>query len=159
MASPLPGFENVQWVLDSSAAINFQKSIPVADQQAFWAGLLDLVRAGRLVFPIQVKAEVGDVKRPDALARWVKEVMDELDSLPAPSDTTVSTVVRKYPNLLRGFSEREIADPYVVALAIERSRAGREVHVVSDDQAIQAVCMDCDIAVQTWSEFYERVRA
>lgn len=161
----LPGFERGPlWVLDSSAAINFIKVlVPEELQPEFWNQLLALVRQGQLVFPSQVWSEVGDVENPDALARWARDARSVLGRLPAPDDATVSMVVRDHPDILESRSGRDPADPYVIALALERASVGYAVSVVADDggdratHGIRKACEDFGIPCVMAAEFVGQV--
>ncbi len=161
----LPGFERGPlWVLDSSAAINFIKMlVPEELQPEFWSRLLALVRQGQLVFPSQVWSEIGDVEKPDALARWARDARTVMGHLPAPDDATVSMVVRGHPDIMKSPSGREPADPYIIALALERASDGYAVCVVADDggdratHGIRKACEDFGIPCVMAAEFVQRV--
>ena len=161
----LPGFERGPlWVLDSSAAINFIKMlVPEELQPEFWNRLLALVRQGQLVFPSQVWNEIGNVEDPDALARWARDARSVMGRLPAPTDATVSMVVQGHRDILESRSGRDPADPYVIALALERANEGYAVSVVADDggeratHGIRKACEDFDIPCVMAAEFVEQV--
>ena len=161
----LPGFEQGPlWVLDSSAAINFIKMlVPEELQPEFWNRLLTLVRQGQLVFPSQVWSEVGDVENPDALARWARDARSVMGHLPAPTDATVSMVIRGHPDIMKSRAGHDPADPYVIALALERASEGYAVSVVADDggdramHGIRKACEDFGIPCVMAAEFVEQV--
>ena len=50
-------------------------------------------------------------------------------------------------------------DPYLVALAVERARAGDEVRVATNDGDLRTACTDFGIVVETAAEFVAHVRA
>ena len=146
------------WILDSSAAINF-KTLPIDRQWEFGDILLDLIGAGELLFPSQVHRELTDpqlIRHPDMPGAWVARAWRLMKPHPAPKDTTVREVLRAHPDLIDVNAQHDQADPYVVALAVELSRAGDPVRVVADEgetRALQAACRTFGIDVEDLSQF------
>lgn len=146
------------WILDSSAAINF-KTLPIDRQWEFGDILLDLIGRRELLFPSQVHRELTDpqlIRHPDMPGAWTARAWRLMKPHPAPKDVTVREVLRAHPDIIDVDAQQDQADPYVVALAIELSRAGETVKVVVDEgetRALQAACRTFGIDVEDLSQF------
>lgn len=85
-------------------------------------------------FPRQVVREISAIRFPDASGAWLVGVAP-LMTYPQPGDETLARVLTSAPDMLDPDAEREPADPYVVAMALElQGRAASEVFVVSRDK-------------------------
>ncbi len=144
------------WVLDSSAAINFKRRLSEEQQARFWPWLLDFVRRGELTFPRQVWEEIGEVAVPDDLALWAADAKGLIGPLKPADDEVLVDLITRFPNLAKGAPEGDPADPHVVALAIECSRAGLGVIVIADDNTIRDACRSYGLEPETAEEFIER---
>lgn len=149
------------WILDSSAALECKRFdlVPRDSQWDFWEALLDLVQARELVFPKEVRRELSDVRHPDMPGGWAPRAWREMQPKPAPRDGTVAQVVTTFPDLVDPDSDLNAADPYVVALALEKRADGYSVRVVANDAAIHAACTGFGIEVVVASSFAEHILA
>ena len=158
MTQPFQGFEKGPlWVLDSTAGIYF-KTLPIDRQWEFGDHLLALVRRGELIFPSQVRRELTDpqiIKHPDMPGAWAAQAWKVMKPRPAPSDVTVTEVLHAHPSLVDENAQYDQADPYLVALAVERARAGDEVRVATDDGDLRTACTAYNIVVETADEFVQ----
>lgn len=152
------------WILDTNAAIDFKRYdlVPLDQQWEFWDHLLQIVREGNLIFPAQVRKELADpnkIKHPDMPSAWAAQAWKEMDHRHSLGDDDVQKIVHRYPNLIDPRKEKDEADPYVVALALDRKR-GYEVCVVladEGDKALRTACEGFGIPVVGASEFVARV--
>lgn len=123
------------WVVDTSSLIQIrQAGISSAKQAAVFRKLTRLVEAHLVVFPPQVREELEWVQADhpsDAALAWVRQV--KADAERAANLDTVRRVLAKAPLLIDAASERDQADPYVVALALDSQDLGG-VSILSDDR-------------------------
>lgn len=162
MTSPLQGFEKqLVRILDSSAAIECKRSelVPLDEQWDFWDSLLALVQSQQLIFPAEVRKELSGVRHPDMPGSWAPKAWQEMRPKPTPADQTLAQVVEAFPSFVDENSDKDTADPYVVALALERRSDGFDVRVVADDGLLREACDFFGIAVETAEEFVEHARA
>ena len=78
---------------------------------------------------------------------------------PSPLDSTVGQVIAAFPKMVDPNSDQNAADPYVVALALERRADGFSVCVVADDAVIQEACAGFGVVVEAAAEFVSYIRA
>lgn len=155
------------WILDTNAALDFKRYdlVPLDQQWEFWDYLLGIVREGNLIFPAQVRKELADpskIKHPDMPSGWAAQAWKEMEHRHPLGDEDVKEIIDRYPNLIDPKKEKDEADPYVVALALDldRKRAGYEVCVVladEGDKALRAACEGFGIPVVGASEFVARI--
>jgi hypothetical protein len=118
-------------VLDTSALIHL-KQIKVGEQWPFLLRLTALVEAGRLGWPRYVRREVVEVQYPDAPGAWLAG--QSTQPFPEPTYETVAEVLA-VAQLVDAEAESEVADPWVVAMAVELRQANPDARIVvaSDD--------------------------
>ncbi len=137
--------------------------IPAAQMWDFFeTEMTPLVASGRVIIPMHVERELRpDAPHPDVPAAWAfaKARLGPVTREPSPE--RVRHVLSVFPRLVDPESEREDADPYVVALALELRDAGREVVVVTHDvkdrlprkQSIKSACDHFGLAVMDLENF------
>src|SRR5207253_1541768 len=92
-----------------------------------------MVEGGEIAMPRQVIKEIGEVAHPDAPGVWARGMQDKLKH---PLDVQIEhirRVMREAPNLVEANLQKDPADPYVLALALELKEGGKDVEVVTDD--------------------------
>ena len=109
--------------------------IPAAQMWDFFeTEMTPMVASGRVTIPVHVERELRpDAPHPDVPAAWAfaKARLGQVRREPSPE--RVRSVLSVFPRLIDPDSEREDADPYVVALALELEDAGQDVVVVTHD--------------------------
>jgi hypothetical protein len=155
-------------VADTCALIDVKFSVPLARQWSFLNGLTILVDQGRLAFPRQVQREITDAKYPDAPGAWVASCRG-WSRHPEPAETVLPEVLAIAPKLVDWNSEREAADPYVIAMALEISRRhpAAQVVVATNDTVDRlpmktSVLSACKLlGLQCWTppQFFEWAKA
>ena len=107
------------YVLDTSVVIGL-KVLPIARQWAFLEFLSGMVRGGAIAFPRQVVKEMAVAQFPDTPGTWVHHA-HSLVRYTEPSDDTLARVLAVAPLLVEAdaSAEREPADPYVAAMALQ----------------------------------------
>jgi hypothetical protein len=121
------------WVFDASSIIQVKHDVRAGDQWGVLRGLEELVGAGALAFPREVAREVKAAAHPDAPGVWLAGVEGKLRH---PLDPDVNIVAEVMASAAGGVVDAEKpidGDPYVLALALQLSRAGYDVSVVTED--------------------------
>ena len=120
------------------------------------------VENGRVVIPIHVERELKpNTSHPDVPAAWAFAKARLSPVRREPSPASVRNVLSMFPRLVEIDREREDADPYVVALALELRDDGHAVVVVTHDvkdrmprkQSIKTACARFGIDVMDLKEF------
>ena len=107
------------YVIDSSSLIDMKLYYRMSSFKTLWVRINELIRQGRLAAPIAVLEELEH--KSDELTAWAQGHNDSF--FYADSDyalTQVSLILKKFPNLIDPNREREQADPFVIALALDR---------------------------------------
>lgn len=108
------------YVIDASSLINLRMHYPISVFRSFWEKLDQLVVDDRLGAPQAVFDELSQ-KDDDHLFNWAKTHKDKMFY----TDYTerflqnIANIMERYPKLIDENSEKEQADPYVIAMAIE----------------------------------------
>jgi predicted nucleic acid-binding protein len=120
-------------LLDTSSIIDIKKQVPVDKQWAVFRRLEDLVTAGEIAMPRQVIRELVEVAHPDAPGVWARGMQPRLQHPLDVDYEHVREVMRVAPNLVEANQQKDVADPYVVGLALQLRAAGEKVQIVTDD--------------------------
>jgi len=110
--------QDVVYCIDSSALIELRQRYPRAIFPALWQKLSELVRAGRLIAPREVKKEVA---KDDELPSWVKHNRRVFVALTAAQVQRVGEILKRFPGLIDPTKEIPDADPFVIALALSEN--------------------------------------
>ena len=121
------------WVLDASSLIEAKSVISIKQQWHSFKQLESMTERGQIAMPRQVINELAEVTHPDLPGAWSVGVRDKLGHPLRPDDEYVRSVTREVPGIVDILKEREDADPYVVALALQLQAAGHAVCVVTED--------------------------
>lgn len=143
-------------VLDSSVVIHLKHRLKVGDQWPFLLRLTQLVEAGAVGWPRYVKAEVTRAQYPDAPGAWLAGQSSQ--PFPEPAYATLAEVLA-VAQLVDAEAEDEVADPWVVAMAVEL-RDANPMHrvVVASDDAVdrmpvkESIATACErLGLERWS--------
>lgn len=118
-------------VVDSSVLIEFKKIVGIDEQWDMLEQMKRLVELGQLTFPKQVAKELAYGQHPDAPGAWIGSAKNKV-RYAEPSDETLVTVLDTAAELVdvEATDDREVADPYVAAMAVEIARNDAECDVV-----------------------------
>jgi hypothetical protein len=140
-------FEYDIFVIDTNAVIDIKK-LPIQHQWPCCERLQELVEMWRLAFPRQVVKEIQDVAHPDLPGGWLVGKAAGAMKHDEPTEQTLADVQRRVGRMFDPDTDREPADPYVVAMA-EQLRNDFRVTVVSRDRlpkrGIVSVHQVCEI--------------
>jgi hypothetical protein len=111
----------VSYSVDTSALMEaWVRSYPPDVFPTLWSRLDGLIRAGRLLASDEVLRELE--KKEDDLWQWAKQRGGLFVPLDPQLQTRASMIISQFPSLTKTASVmRGSADPFVVALAAERS--------------------------------------
>jgi hypothetical protein len=107
------------YIVDTSSFIDMKIHYPIAAFPTFWINIGILIRDSRIQSPITVFEEIS--RKDDELTDWSRTNYDSLFI-----DHTVSVlekveeILGRFPNLIDPNKEYDQADPYVIAIAIDR---------------------------------------
>ncbi len=122
--------------VDTSVLIAFKGLVKIDDQWGLLMRMSDLVSAGAITFPRQVVKELAYGQYPDAPGAWIGNAKREVCHL-QPREETLVKVLEVAPNLVdyEATADREVADPYVAAMAheVETRHNGCRVVVATND--------------------------
>ena len=124
-------------MLDSSAIIRAKSKdvIAVARQWEFFEGLKMMVQARQIYFPGAVRKELAEVDHPDTPGAWALNAYEHMDRSHEPRSDALEEVMRSAGAIVDPDAEKEEADPYVLAQAIELRRRGwTNVMVVTNER-------------------------
>jgi Domain of unknown function (DUF4411) len=104
------------YCIDTSSFIAaWQERYPVENFPAFWNMMDALIKAGRLMAPIDVLYEIK--KRSDELYSWLKARKAMFRELDDAVQVEAAQVLLQFPRLVGERKLRTSADPFVIALA------------------------------------------
>jgi hypothetical protein len=100
--------------------IEFKSIVKIDDQWELLLKMSKMVTDGHLTFPRQVAKELAYGRYPDAPGAWIGSAKKSV-RFPEPEEETQVKVLEVAPQLVdfEGTAEREVADPYVAAMAHE----------------------------------------
>lgn len=156
-------------MIDTSSMIDIKRNVPVGEQWALLVRMSALVESGHLAFPRQVANELKAGKFPDAPGVWAAGTRGWAYH-GQPSDESLAEVLG-VAQLTDPSSEpeTEVADPYIVAMALEISEhiPGCHVVVVTEDrvdrmpakQSIATACARLGLKDCSAEEFVEWIKS
>ncbi len=88
-----------------------------------WAHLEKMMREGEIISHEIVFAEINSgTKDPDFITKWVADKKDSFLKKTHNQVVEVSKIVKQFPGLIDSDAEHEQADPWIIALAIEKCK-------------------------------------
>lgn len=107
------------YIVDTSSYIDIKIHYPMKAFPTFWDNFETLIREGRVQSPITVFEEIS--RRDDELTEWSRINHDRVffDHTPSILEK-VEEVLGLFPDLIDATREHDQADPYVIAMAIDR---------------------------------------
>ena len=110
----------MSYCIDTSALIAaWSERYPPKLFPGVWERIDKLIKEGRLVAPEDVRREVRD--KADGLFDWVNERRALFVDLELEIQERAKEILREHPWLLKNVPGKSPADPFVIALAMERS--------------------------------------
>lgn len=106
------------YVIDSSSLIHLNRHYPIEVFPGVWRNLEVLVRSGLLVSPKKVLEEIS--RMDDSLKRWAHKNSGMFKDLDEKQIKIAMDILKRYPSLAKPDSETAVADPFIIALAIQK---------------------------------------
>jgi hypothetical protein len=155
-------------VADTSVLIEFKRLVKIEEQWTLLEKMRDLVRTGALAFPRQVAKELAYGKFPDAPGAWIATARQDVCHS-EPSDDTLREVLGVAEQLVdfETTDDREVADPYVAAMARELTQyehcrvvvaTGDRVDRLPLKMSLATACTLLNLECWTAEEFVDWVR-
>ena len=109
----------MSYCFDTSALIAaWSERYPLRRVPRFWDRIDELIAAGRLCAPEEVRREIK--KKSDGLYDWVNARKQIFVDLEEAVQLQARNVLTEYPWLLKNVPGKSPADPFVIALALDR---------------------------------------
>lgn len=136
--------------------------------KALWEHLEAMMKTGEIVSHRLVFDEISsNTKNPDFITKWISGKRDCFHLRTSIQILEVQNIIKKFPSLIDYTYEREQADPWLIALAIEKSKEGNLFEscaavVVSQENAnsskkIPAVCKEFGIRHLSLRNFFDEI--
>lgn len=108
------------YCIDTSAVIrSWNEAYPIAHFPTFWQHIGELVAAGRLIAPIEVREELKRID--DGLGKWLGTHKTMFVAIDEAIQIRQKAILAKHKRLVDTRKEHFAADPWVIALALERN--------------------------------------
>lgn len=114
------------YIIDTSSLVQLSKHNPHDVYPGVWKQLTTLVSSARLFAPKEVLNELS--KLDDQLLKWAKKQPRMFQEPTEKQVRIVKDILSKYPSLVKSDTEYD-ADPWVIALAIEKSQSAQQTLV------------------------------
>jgi len=153
------------YIFDANVFINLHRidmhSIRLPDE--VWTKLDEMMTGGKIISHRTVYDEVvSGSKKPDKVSAWLQPRKTHFELSTARQIEVMANVVNKFPKLIDINSERDQADPWLVALAaekIEQDTVHEYVVVTQESQAstvkLPAACKAFGVHSIPLAEFFE----
>ena len=106
------------YIIDSSSLIDLKKYYPIDIFQGIWNNLEDLIKKRRLYSSIQVLKEIS--RGDDELKDWCNQHRTIFKPINSNIVTQTQEILAKFPRLADSERTTPIADPFLIALALEK---------------------------------------
>ena len=112
--------DSIIFCLDTSAFVDINRYLIKLIPQLF-AELDKLFNSGRIISHEIVYEEItAHSKRPDSLTKWIQPKQAFFKAISLEQTLIVADIVQKFPTLISYKSEKNDADPWVVATVLEQ---------------------------------------
>jgi hypothetical protein len=112
-----------KYVIDASSLIDLNKFNPIDLYPSPWNKIERLINNGMLFSSIEVYKEL--VKKDDVLSEWIKNHKQMFKPVTKKQTEIISQILKKYPSIIN-VKKENVADPWVIALAVELSEAKKQ---------------------------------
>lgn len=108
------------YIIDSCSLIDLKKHNPMDIYQSVWGRVEKLIKDGYLIAPKEVFHEIE--KGDDELKDWAKKQNKLFVDLDDFQIKKVKEIQAAYPSWIDVDKETAIADPFIIALALEKDK-------------------------------------
>lgn len=158
------------YCFDTSAFVTLSRTSEniIELPKTLWEYLEGMMKSGEIISHRLVFDEINsNTKNPDFITKWITDKKDCFLNRTDVQIAEISKIVKKFPGLIDYTYEREQADPWLIALAIEKSRESDLFEicasvVVSQEnpnssKKIPAVCKEFGIRHLSLREFFDEI--
>lgn len=112
--------DNIIFCLDTSAFVDINRYLSKLIPRLF-SELDKLFNSGKIISHEIVYEEITTgSKKPDSLSKWIKNKKVFFGEITLQQTLIVADIIQKYPTLISYKNEKNDADPWIVATAIEQ---------------------------------------
>jgi hypothetical protein len=159
--------EEIIFCMDSSALIDLHKFYGQKRYPELWIELDGLCDKKRIISHRIVYDELfSRAERPSDLSKWVASKRDNFFNITFIQAVHVSDIISKFPRLIDPYSQKDQADPWLIALVLEHRikpslfDVQNTIAVVSQEDnvnpsKIPAVCRHYEIQHLNLFEFFD----
>lgn len=110
---------NALYIIDTSSLIDMNLHYPMSTFKSVWRRVEELIIEGRLVSSVVVFDEI--IRKDDTIKQWADRYNDMLfqESTQYVLEQ-VGVILKKFPKLINPNSESEQADPFLIAMALDK---------------------------------------
>ena len=153
------------YCFDSSVFISLNRVHQILSISDIWSELEKLFKSGRLISHEFVYEEFNpEGNRSDFIAKWIKDKKGYFFEITDRQAELTAKILEKFPTFIDSENEKDQADPWIIALAIEKMEEvtlfGQNtlVYVISQEKIsspkrIPAVCREFEVPHMTLDEF------
>lgn len=158
------------YCFDTSAFVTLSRTSEnvIEIPQTLWKHLEKLMKAGEIISHAFVFDEISsNTKKPDFITNWVADKKGYFLPRTDAQIAQVQQIVKKFPGLIDYKQEREQVDPWLIALAVDKSKEANlfEVHacvVVSQEnpnssKKIPAACEAFGVEHLSLRSFFDEI--
>jgi len=107
------------YVVDTSSMIALEQ-YPIDIFKSLWTNLEKLVKNNQLISPKEALEELK--KKDDEIARWAKKNKKMFKTITQQQSAKVKEILAKFPALIDPNKETPDADPFLIALSLEKTQ-------------------------------------
>lgn len=135
---------------------------------ALWSQLEKMMGDGQLISHRLVFDEISsDTEHPDFITKWIADKINYFLEITPAQVRMVPDIVKNFPGLIDYQREREQADPWLIALAVEKGKENmlfqKNISIVVSQESrksskkIPTVCKSFGIQHRSLREFFDEV--
>jgi hypothetical protein len=153
-----PTAASEQYCIDTSSLVNLHQWRPAVRFPKAWRRLATLMQTDRLIAPRAVLEELA--RREDTLLTWARRRKSMFKKTTPSLVRRVREIIRRFPDLADINAASGSADPFVVALALEKSTLLGKAIVVTEEKyapgrtRIPHVCQAYDLRYLTVHQLF-----
>lgn len=162
--------EQIIYCFDTSAFLTLSRTSEnvIEMPAALWEHLEAMMREGRLISHRLVYDEISsETKNPDFITRWISDKEAYFMEMTSAQVSLVPEIIKNFPGLIDFQMEKEQADPWLIALAVEKAKEQQLFQknvcmVVSQEnrnstKKIPAACKAFGVEHRSLREFFDEV--
>ena len=154
-----------KFYIDTSALIRIFRFYPGDLSEQIWKKLNEMFISRQMRSHRFVYEEITTTsKNPDALTRKVLPLRDYFETIKYSQTLITSDIIKNFPGLIDPNNEKEQADPWLIAIALEEKKCNFDeaIYVVSEESEIKqnripAVCRHYEIEHINLDSFFKKI--